>query len=108
MCPRHGREEEEMRTIPLILIGCGRVGNALRGHLEAHNRKHGNLKFTIAAVVRSDRIELGDGRVMRRTASDAWESVLGAVHEMARSEPIIVAVTDARPSLLHRSLVAAG
>lgn len=99
-----------MRTIPLVFIGSGRVGTALRGHLETYNDKNRTLKFEVAAVVRSDRIELADGTCRARPSSDMWESVIETAHELRRKRPetVIVDVSDAKTRSTHLSLVESG
>ena len=99
-----------MRIIPLLLIGCGRVGNALRGHLEAFNQKGGKLKFQVAAVVRRDRIEFEDGSVRQRYTSEDWESILETAHDLRGRNPetVIVDVSDARTTVVHLRLVESG
>lgn len=99
-----------MRTIPLLFIGSGRVGTALRGHLETYNSRSRALKFEVAAVVRSDRIELEDGTCRARPSSDAWESVIETAHELRRKRPetVIIDVSDAKTRSTHLSLVESG
>jgi len=92
----------------LIFIGCGRVGTALRGHIEAYNRRGGPLRFSVAAVVRRDRVEMSDGTSKPRHASDDWQSVLEALYDMRAKDPVVIDVSDARSTTLHLWLIDGG
>ena len=99
-----------MREIDLILIGCGRVGGALKRHLAAYNDRLGiDVKFVTEAEVTSGRIDRG-GVTVRRTSSDAWLPVVELAMELRRQgrEPIVIDVSDARTLALHLSLVESG
>lgn len=100
-----------MREIDLILIGRGRVGNALRRHLLAYNERPGtDLKFVIEAEVTSAWIDRAGGTTVPRTSSDAWLPIVEMAMELRRQgrEPVVVDVSDARTLGLHLSLVESG
>lgn len=99
-----------MREIALILIGCGRVGGALKRHLAAYNDRPGNdLKFVTEAEVTSGWINR-IGKSVKRTSSDAWLPIVELAMELREKgrDPVVIDVSDARTLALHLSLVESG